>query len=255
MIFQSKIKEIKSRRLQRQRQAQKVAAFNQQYRRLQEQEKSTQQRFKLIDRDLKPMLNDNTTKTSFDRHYIYHTAWAARALKKTTPELHVDISSTLYFCSIVSAFVPVDFYDYRPAELKLSNLTSKKADLTNLHFADSSVSSISCMHTVEHVGLGRYGDPLDYDGDIKAINELSRVLAKGGNLLFVVPVGREAKIIFNAHRIYTKDLVTELFASLELQEFALIPEKASDGGLVDNPSSELLNHQNYACGCFRFTKK
>lgn len=201
------------------------------------------------------MLNDSTAKTGFDRHYVYHTAWAARLLKRTLPTVHVDISSTLYFCSIVSAFLPVDFYDYRPAELKLNNLFSSKADLTNLHFSDSSIPSLSCMHTVEHVGLGRYGDPLDYDGDVRAINELSRVLAKGGDLFFVVPVGKEAKIVFNAHRIYTKSLVTTLFSSLELKEFTLIPEDAADGGLIVEPPPDLLNRQHYACGCFWFTKK
>jgi hypothetical protein len=57
------------------------------------------------------------------------------------------------------------------------------------------------MHVIEHIGLGRYGEALDPDGDLKAIRELVRVLAAGGNLLVVVPVGRP-RIQFNAHRIY-----------------------------------------------------
>lgn len=217
-------------------------------------EKATVSRFELNDEDIKPCLYDNTKKTGFDRHYIYHTGWAAKILRGNMPEKHIDISSILYFTSIISAFIPIEFYDYRPANLVLDNLESLQADLTSLHFLDDSIQSLSCMHTVEHVGLGRYGDPLDYDGDIKAINELSRVLAKNGNLLFVVPVGRKPRIQFNAHRIYTKDLVLSLFSSLTLKEFTLIPEKPVDGGLVTNPDEELLKRQNYACGCFWFTK-
>jgi SAM-dependent methyltransferase len=137
-----------------------------------------------------PLLYDRTATTAFDRHYIYHPAWAARIIAQTRPELHIDISSTLHFVSILSAFVPVDFYDYRPADLVLSNLGCKRADLMALPFHDNSVRSISCMHVVEHIGLGRYGDPLDPDGDLKAMKELARVVAPGGDLLFVTPVGK-----------------------------------------------------------------
>jgi hypothetical protein len=213
-------------------------------------------RFKIRWSDRWPCLYDNISNTSFDRHYIYHPAWATRILKKTNPECHVDISSILYFSTILSAFIPVKFYDYRPANLELSNLESNRIDLLNLDFDDNSIKSLSCMHTVEHVGLGRYGDPIDYDGDLKAMSELARVLAFKGNLLFVVPVGRESKIQYNAHRIYRKEQVIDQFAlhGLSLIEFILIPESEADGGLILNPTKELLEKQNYGCGCFWFTK-
>lgn len=214
-------------------------------------------RFNLRESDIYRCMDDNTETTGFDRHYIYHTAWAARYLKKQETTHHIDISSTLFFCGIVSAFLDVDFYDYRPADLELSGLDSKKGDLTQLPWKNDSVKSLSCMHTVEHIGLGRYGDPLDYNGDLKAIKELARVLAVGGDLLFVVPVGKEARIQFNAHRIYTKQQVVESFEKegLYLKEFVLIPEKGEDGGLIANPNDSLLNKQKYACGCFAFSKK
>lgn len=214
-------------------------------------------RFELKWKDRYPCLNDNTSYTGFDRHYIYHPAWAARIIEKIKPEIHIDISSTLYFSSILSAFVPVKFYDFRPAELFLTGLESLKANLLNLNFTDNSIASLSCMHTVEHIGLGRYGDPIDYNGDIKAMSELARVLTQGGNLLFVVPVGKKSIIQFNAHRIYTKEQIVSQFNKfgLELVEFALIPEEEADGGLVINPSQDLLSKQKYGCGCFYFTKQ
>jgi len=211
-------------------------------------------RFKISWKNKYACLKDNTQQTSFDRHYIYHTAWAARVLSTTKPKKHIDISSSLYFSSIVSAFIPVDFYDYRPPELKLSNLSIGKVDLLSLPFKNGSVSSLSCMHTVEHIGLGRYGDQLDPEGDLKAIKELIRVLAPGGNLLFVVPIGGKAKIMFNAHRIYIYEQILKYFSQLELKEFTLIPEASKDGGLVVNPSKNLLAKQKYGCGCFLFTK-
>ncbi len=251
MKYLNNLRVLRKKRVEAQ---EKKRNFMFQYEALKQQEQQTTKRFAFNEKDTLPILNEATKTTNFDRHYVYHTSWAARVLKETNPQLHVDISSTLYFCGILSTFIPIHYYDYRPAELYLSDLKSKKADLVNLHFENNSISSLSCMHTVEHVGLGRYGDPLDYDGDIKAINELSRVLAPGGDLLFVVPVGREAKIMFNAHRIYTKDLVIRLFQSLNLHSFTLIPQQSSDGGLVGDPSDELLQKQVYGCGCFWFKK-
>lgn len=213
--------------------------------------KFNDKRFSLKISDFYPCIKDKTVKTNFDAHYIYHTSWAARKVKEINPKIHTDISSSLYFSGIVSAFVPVNFYDYRPADLKLSGLISKHADLTKLDFGDNSINSISCMHTVEHVGLGRYGDLIDSQGDIKAINELKRVISRDGSLLFVVPVGRP-KIEFNAHRIYSYEQVIEYFKGLTLKEFSLITDS---GNFIENAKIDLVKEQKYGCGCFWFIKK
>lgn len=199
-----------------------------------------------------PCLSDKTSTTSFDKHYIYHTAWAARKLSEMNKNEHIDIGSSLYFNVLVSAFVPVRFYDYRPAELKLSNLSSFHVDITCLPFEDNSIASLSCMHVVEHIGLGRYGDSLDLNGDLKAIQELKRVVMCGGDLLFVIPIG-QPKIMFNAHRIYSYDQIIYYFNGFELKEFSLIPDQSVDG-IIKNASKEQSDFQNYGCGCFWFKK-
>jgi hypothetical protein len=193
---------------------------------------------------------ENTSTTFFDGHYIYHPAWAARVIKGIKPAKHIDISSTLHFCTMLSAYLPVEFYDYRPAKLNLSHLTCGSADLTCLHFETGSIHSLSCMHTVEHIGLGRYGDPLDPDGDLKAISELIRVVAPGGNLLFVVPVG-QPHLFFNAHRIYSFEMIMDYFKGMELHDFSLIDDKQ----VFHSPAnSSLVSAQQYGCGCFWFQK-
>lgn len=203
--------------------------------------------------DRYPCLEDNTKSTGFDRHYVYHTAWAARILKKINPSEHVDFSSLIYFSTLISAFIPTRFYDYRPADVKLPDLQVGTEDLLKLSFTSDSLPSISCMHVVEHIGLGRYGDPLDADGDLKAINELQRILAKGGNLLFVVPIGKP-KIMFNAHRIYSYEQILSYFKNLNLIEFTLIPEYPNNGEFLINPSTQMVTQEEYACGCFWFQK-
>ena len=208
-------------------------------------------------RDMHACLADRTSLTTFDRHYVYHPAWALRVLLETKPVEHVDISSILGFSAMASAIVPVRFFDFRPAPIVLPNLTCDRADLLALPFADQSIASLSCMHVIEHIGLGRYGDPLDPSGDTKALSELERVLAPGGTLLVVVPVGRP-RVCFNAHRIYDLDEIARRVPSLVLRSFALIPDAPTagqyDSGLIEGADAELVRQQRYGCGCFRFER-
>ncbi len=234
----------------------KKTTYLKQYNELKRQELETKARFKFEDEDFYPCLNDAGFNQVFDRHYVYHTAWAARKVKEFSPATHIDISSLLYFSTLISAFVPTEYYDFRPAHISLSGLKSKRADLCNLHFDPYSINSLSSMHVVEHIGLGRYGDTLDYDGDLKAMKSLARVLAPGGQLLFVVPLAGVCRIEFNAHRVYSFSQVIEIFQDfgLSLQEFAIVPDGNNATGLVLNPTPDLLVKQHYACGCFRFTR-
>lgn len=205
-----------------------------------------------------PCLDDATTTTGFDAHYIYHPAWAARKLAENFNKLHthdevrhIDISSSLHFVTMISAFIPVDFYDYRPVSLKLSGINCKQCDITNLPFPSASVLSLSCMHVVEHIGLQRYGDPFDPQGDIKAIRELERVLAPHGKLYFVAPVGNEARIQYNAHRIYTYSQIMSFFCNLSLVNFAFVDDT---GKFFDKATQVDTVNSRYGCGCFEFLK-
>lgn len=226
--------------------------FSEMFQQLKWLESHTVPRFKLEWQECWPCLEDDTAQTTFDAHYIYHTAWAARALAAMKPNVHFDISSSLYFVSLVSAFVPIKFFDYRPAPLLLSGLTSEHVDILKLPFADQSIPSLSCMHVIEHIGLGRYGDPLNYNADLQAIAELKRVISKGGSLLFVVPIG-QPRICFNAHRIYGFEQIEQYFSDFKLEQFALLPDDPRQG-LIYHPPLHFINQQKYGCGCFWLTK-
>ncbi|MCF8163526.1 MAG: DUF268 domain-containing protein [Polynucleobacter sp.] len=202
-----------------------------------------------------PCLEDDTKQTGFDSHYLYHVAWAVRKLLTATPETHCDVGSSLNFCSIASAIVPTTFIDIRPANIYLNNLLVEPRDLTvDESWKNEEFGSLSCMHVIEHIGLGRYGDNLDVSGDLKAINNLLRAVKKNGQLFFVVPVGKP-EIYFNAHRVYSSKWIIEYFSSkCTLNEFYFIPAQ-NDMAPVENCDPEYADKFTYGCGCFHFIKK
>ena len=73
--------------------------------------------------------------------------------------------------------------------------------------------------------------------------------------MFVVPIGKDARIQFNAHRIYKYEQVLMLLPKLDLVEFALIPDDDSNGGLLRHASPQLASQQQYGCGCFYFRRR
>jgi hypothetical protein len=197
-----------------------------------------------------PQLHDRTGASPFDPHYTYQDAWAARAVHELGPPEHVDVGSRITFVLGLAAFVPVTFIDLRPLEVEVPNLSSRAGSLLGLPYGDRSVPSLSSLHVIEHVGLGRYGDELDPGGTRKAAAELARVLAPGGQLLIGAPVGRP-RTAWNAHRVLDPEAVVEMFSPLELAGFAGV----DDGGRF-HPQlrpAELAGSE-WACGLYRFTR-
>jgi len=200
--------------------------------------------------DLYPCLLDWTVNTPFDAHYFYQGAWLGRKLKAVNPKNHVDIASSVLTISVLSAFIDTVFVDYRPLKANLSGLKSIPGDILNLPFENSSQSSLSCLHVIEHIGLGRYGDPLNPNGSIDAALELQRILAVSGNLYLALPIGRE-RICFNAHRVHNPSTVLGLFPGLQLKDFSFVDD---DGQFHPEVSLESARDLEYGCGLYHFQK-
>ena len=201
-------------------------------------------------RDLQPSLHERSGSHEFDSHYFFLNAWAMRRVYAARPAMHVDVASQTAFITALSAVLPVYYLDYRPLPVHLSGLRSIAANAMQLPLRDGSVRSISCLHVAEHIGLGRYGDPLDPRGTIKAAAELTRVIARGGELLFALPIGRP-RVCFNAHRVHSAVAIREVFAGLELLEYSGVGD---DALFAESVSLDRFDHHEYACGMFRFRK-
>ena len=200
--------------------------------------------------DLYPCLDDRASSTPFDPHYFFQAAWIARRLADRRPPTHVDVGSSVYMLSVLSAYQETTFLDYRPLQVSLPGLTCIAGTVTALPFASSSLDSVSSLHVLEHIGLGRYGDPLDPQGSARGCSELARVLSPGGRLYVSVPVGRE-RVCFNAHRVFSPSTIVNLLPELNLVEFSLIDDARAFHHGVSPRSAEGLE---YGCGLFEFTK-
>jgi len=200
--------------------------------------------------DSYPCLTDWVSATPFDPHYFYQGAWLARRVNTSKVVKHVDIGSSVLTMSVLSAQVETLFVDYRPLKASLSGLTSIAGNILDLPFSDASINSLSCLHVIEHIGLGRYGDPIDPLGSKKAALELQRVVSSSGNLFLSLPIGRE-RICFNAHRVHSPLTVLKLFPEMELIEFCYVDDV---GEYHENQLVDVATNLEYGCGMFHFKK-
>lgn len=203
--------------------------------------------------EIYPCLNDRGSASQSGKgHYFYQDIWALARIIDRRPQKHIDIGSRIDgFAGQLSAACPVEYVDIRPVELGLDGLTMREGSLLSLPYGDRTLDSLSCLHVIEHVGLGRYGDPVDPMGSCKAAAELTRVLAVGGRLVLGVPIGRE-RVAFNAHRVFSPVTILDWFADLRLVEFSVV----TDGGQLkrfDRPDKYLT--ADYACGLFLFERE
>lgn len=201
-------------------------------------------------KNVAPYLHDRTGTHPLDKQYFYQQFWAFQRVVESKVPHHVDVGSRLDFVSFLTAFTKVTFIDIRPLDVLLENLESREGTILSLPYAENAVVSLSSLHVAEHIGLGRYGDPLDPLGTKKAAKELARVLAPKGNLYFSLPVGKP-RLCFNAHRVHSPQQILEYFRDLELVEFSCIDDPGHYKRHAD-PAS--LEDAEYSCGLFWFRK-
>ena len=199
--------------------------------------------------DLAPQIADATALSSYDAHYLPQDAWAAKKIAALGPGHHVDVGSRVDFVAFLTSHCAVTFVDIRPLEAPVERLSSVAGSVTALPFETGSVPSLSCLHVIEHVGLGRYGDPLDPDGTRRAVKELCRVMEPGGQLLVSAPVGK-ARTCFNSHRVLDPVHLRALFEAFDMEEFAAVDDDLQFSRYAD-PGD--YRDSRYACGmyCFR----
>ncbi|MDC0204207.1 DUF268 domain-containing protein [Flavobacteriales bacterium] len=191
-------------------------------------------------------------------HYFHQDLLIAQKIYKNNPTKHVDIASrTDGFVAHVAVFREIEVLDIRKLNSSVDNIVFRQADLMRppenmVNYCDS----ISSLHAIEHFGLGRYGDPIDYFGHLKAIENITKMLKKGGTFYFSVPIG-EQRIEFNAHRVFSIDYLMGLFGeNYTIKTFSYVDD---NGDLYQNIALEAEKTKknygcSYGCGIFELVK-
>lgn len=165
---------------------------------------------------LSPCLTDATSHTPLEPIYFYQGCWAFERIVARRPVRHIDVASDAFFVALLSMVVPVTMVDIRPLPLTVPSLDFREGSILHLPYDDASLPSVSSICVIEHIGLGRYGDPIDPQGSEKALAELKRVIQPGGDLYLSVPLDDERRTYFNAHRAFTEPYLLDLIRPFDV---------------------------------------
>ena len=191
--------------------------------------------------------------------YFHKDLLVARRIFLSNPATHVDVGSRIDgFVAHVASFRKVTVLDIRALTSTIHNVEFAQVDMMG-KLPDpllASTDSLSCLHAMEHFGLGRYGDPVRCDGYLLGMENLYRILKKGGKLYFSVPIGTQ-RVEFNAHRIFSVQHLLDLFAEkYKIDAFSYIDDQSVFHEQV--PIEAALVKTNFGCnrgcGIFELTK-
>ena len=189
-------------------------------------------------------------------HYFHQDLLVAKMIHDNNPRRHIDIGSRLDgFVAHVASFREIEVFDIRPLERsKHQNIKFLQADLMN-PLKVSKTDSLSCLHAVEHFGLGRYNDPIDINGHMKGISNLVSMLEKNGILYISFPIGKKDEVHFNAHRVFHPKSIFKnnyIQSHMELVRFDYVDDL---GDLhINSNIDNTLGKLNYGCGIYTLKK-
>ena len=180
--------------------------------------------------DIKPCLHDwNEESGVSNGEYFWQDLLVARMIFKNNPDTHIDIGSRIDgFVAHVASFREIEVLDIRENTAKIPGVKFIKQDVvTGDNAANESCDSISCLHALEHFGLGRCGDPVDVNGYQKGLSNISKMLKSNGALYLSIPVGVE-RVEFNANRVFNPTKIVK-YAHINKLELSGVTIIQNDG--------------------------
>lgn len=141
--------------------------------------------------------------------------------------LDVGSSGSLFPLKMAVMGYKVYIIDVREYHEKHPNISYIQTDIKNMPYPNKSFDAITCISTIEHIGLSAYGDPNYESGDKLALEKMRDVLKADGRLILTTPFSGSAKLMTwknSIERIYDYDTLMNLFGEFNvLKEEFYIP--------------------------------
>lgn len=182
--------------------------------------------FQVDENVLWPIINEKFEDAGIIQNYFWQDLWAAKLVFDNKPKVHYDIGSRIdgFIAHILAMDIPVKMIDIRRLPMEIAGLKTIVDDATYLRqFENNSIESLSALCSLEHFGLGRYGDPIDPEACFICFDSIQKKLKSGGHFYLSVPVGRE-RVEFNAHRVFFASTIISQFSRLELKEYSCVSQ-------------------------------
>lgn len=191
-------------------------------------------------------------------HYFHQDLLVAGRIFKNNPIKHVDIGSRIDgFVAHVASFREIEVLDIRELSNTVANIIFRRVNLIDQNFdLIDYCDSVSCLHALEHFGLGRYGDEINYSGHLIGWKNIYKMLKKGGKLYFSVPIGHQ-RIEFNAHRVFSLSCLLVLVGdNYKIDSFSYVDDRGVLHSSVFLDAKNVANNFfcNYGCGIFELSK-
>lgn len=189
-------------------------------------------------------------------HYFHQDLLVAKFIHEHQPTRHLDVGSRIDgFVAHVASFREVEVLDIRPlTPSEHQNIIFKQADLMESQAIGLS-DSVSCLHAIEHFGLGRYSDELDPMGHEKGLENLINLVEERGRLYIGVPIGEKDEVHFNAHRVFHPQSLPNLPCIQRNMKLVRFDYVRDDGSLIQDVSPrEAVGSVTYGCGIYTFQK-
>lgn len=218
--------------------------------------KNSRPNFDIQERYMWPIITDKYAPAGTVGNYFLQDLWAAKLIIGSGVKEHFDIGSRLdgFIAHLLAADVNVTMIDVRDFPTKVEHLNTIVDDATSLHqIEDESIKSMSALCSLEHFGLGRYGDPVDPEACFKCFANIQNKLRKGGKLYISLPIGKE-RVEFNAHRVFFVSTVIECFSLLQLEEFSCACEGKIEYNADIHKYDNDQHNGEYRYGLFCFRK-
>lgn len=169
------------------------------------------------------------------------------------PEIHYNIGSRLdgFIAHILAMGIPVKMIDIRPFPTEIEGLDTIVDDVTCLRqFEDNSIENLSALCSLEHFGLGRYGDSIDLETCFRCFEAIQGKLKVGAIISFCFNWKRAA----GAHRVFFASTIVNQFSSLKLQEYSCVFQEGMANHVVIHKYDEDSHNGEWRYGLFHFVK-